>query len=233
MMGTGSVEYQAVVLAAGKGSRMTDVTSSKAKCMLPIGGFPMLWYSLASLRKIGFKEVIVVALESSKAEILALPKKYHLDLALDVVTYQPDHEYDSGTADAIRLVHPKIVANKIMVISGDLITDFAIHHLTDLHGLHNASVTALYAKNKGRNPKSITVPGPKTKFKREAKNFVVLDKTTNQLCYLASEADLDEVLAVKTNVLREHSQVSMHTNLMDAHMYIFDKWVCDFIKEDE
>ena len=33
-----------------------------------------------------------------------------------------------------------------MVISGDLITDFAVHHLTDLHALHNASVTALYAR---------------------------------------------------------------------------------------
>ena len=54
-MGPSSVEYQAVVLASGKGSRMTDVTSSKAKCLLPVGGHPLLYYPLAMLKKIGFR----------------------------------------------------------------------------------------------------------------------------------------------------------------------------------
>ena len=58
----------------------------------------------------------------------------------------------AGTADAIRLVHPKLSsANRVMVVSGDLITDFAVHHLTDLHALHNASVTALYGRYVGQH----------------------------------------------------------------------------------
>lgn len=48
-------EFQAVVLAGGKGSRFTDVTQNKAKCLLPVGNLPLLWYPLNMLQKNGFQ----------------------------------------------------------------------------------------------------------------------------------------------------------------------------------
>ena len=48
-------EFQAVVLAAGKGSRFAEVTQQKAKCLLPIGHLPMIWYPLHMLQKVGFQ----------------------------------------------------------------------------------------------------------------------------------------------------------------------------------
>ena len=116
---------------------------------MPVGGLPLLTYPLAMLKKIGFQEIMVVAPDAVRHEVSALAKQHaFLDgLTLDVVTYEsPEAEDEAGTADAIRLVHSKITANRVMVVSGDLITDFAVHHLTDLHALHNASVTALYAR---------------------------------------------------------------------------------------
>jgi len=50
-----SQEFQAVVLAAGKGSRMDDLTRSTSKCFLPIGNYPMVWYPLNMLQTIGFQ----------------------------------------------------------------------------------------------------------------------------------------------------------------------------------
>lgn len=47
-------EFQAVVLAAGKGSRMTEITSGKAKCLLPVGNKPLVWYPLFKLQQSGF-----------------------------------------------------------------------------------------------------------------------------------------------------------------------------------
>lgn len=47
-------EFQAVVLAAGKGSRMLEVTSGKPKCLLPVGTKPLLWYPLFKLQQSGF-----------------------------------------------------------------------------------------------------------------------------------------------------------------------------------
>lgn len=47
-------DFQAVVMAAGKGSRMTELTVDKPKCLLPIGNRPMVWYPLKMLEKAGF-----------------------------------------------------------------------------------------------------------------------------------------------------------------------------------
>ena len=48
-------ELQAVILAAGKGSRMTELTASTAKCLLPVGNQPMIHYPLKMLERAGFK----------------------------------------------------------------------------------------------------------------------------------------------------------------------------------
>lgn len=48
------VEFQAVILAAGKGSRMSEITAGKPKCLLPVGPKPLIWYSLHKLQTSGF-----------------------------------------------------------------------------------------------------------------------------------------------------------------------------------
>ena len=231
-MTSNSTHFQAVVLAGGKGSRMTDLSNSKPKCLLPIGNYPMVYYPLSLLKKIGFTEVIVIVQESAKSELASIPKKYDLGLTLDIVTL-PHHE-DFGTADALRRVHDKIHAKTVFILSCDLFTDLHVHQLLDIHRIHNSSVTALFTKNV-LDMKSISVPGPKAKVKRE-KDIIgidVLKAGGGQLCFWTSEADVSDEISVKRTVLQEHPQVKLFTNLVDAHFYIFDKWVLDFIAEDE
>ena len=235
-----SLEYQAVVLAGGRGTRMSELTASKPKCLLPIGSYPMIWYSLNMLKRIGFKEVIVITLDSAKTEITNLPKKFDLELTLDVVTIPAlsmsgsisSHGEEFGTADAIRLIHDKLKANRIMVVSSDLVTDVQLRHLTDLHSVHSSSLTALFSHSV-LDHKSVEVPGPKSKPKKE-RDFVGIDHANSQLCYFKSEADVDGgVLSLGRKILQEHPKITMYNNLLDAHFYIFDKWVCDFIKADQ
>lgn len=234
------MEYQAVVLAGGRGTRMTELTSSKAKCLLPIGGYPMIWYSLNMLKRIGFKEIIVITLEHAKSEVCAIPKKYDMDVVLDVVTIPAhstsgsisSHGEEFGTADAIRHVHDKLKAKRIMIVSSDLVTDVQLRHLTDLHSVHNSSITALLAHST-LDPKLVEVPGPKSKPKKERDIIGIDHKNNNQVCYFKSEADLDSgVLSFNRKILYEHPKITMYNDLLDAHFYIFDKWVCDFLNTD-
>ncbi len=51
----GRPEFQAVVMAGGRGSRFTELTRHKAKCFLPVGNLPLVWYPLHMLQKAGFK----------------------------------------------------------------------------------------------------------------------------------------------------------------------------------
>lgn len=49
------MEFQAVVMAVGGGSRMTDLTSSIPKPLLPVGNKPLIWYPLNLLERVGFE----------------------------------------------------------------------------------------------------------------------------------------------------------------------------------
>ena len=51
---------KAVILAAGKGTRFGEFTSTTPKCLVNVNGRPILDYQLASLGKAGVKSVILV-----------------------------------------------------------------------------------------------------------------------------------------------------------------------------
>jgi mannose-1-phosphate guanylyltransferase len=50
---------KAMILAAGRGTRLAPLTDSQPKCMIPIGGMPVLEHTLIRLRDHGVGEVII------------------------------------------------------------------------------------------------------------------------------------------------------------------------------
>jgi len=48
------MNFQPVLLAAGRGERLAPVSDKTPKCLIPIGNVPMLWYPLRSLDLAGF-----------------------------------------------------------------------------------------------------------------------------------------------------------------------------------
>lgn len=65
------MEFQAVVMAVGGGSRMTDLTSSVPKPLLPVGNKPLIWYPLNLLERVGFEGKLIAC-----HEILSLGPTY-------------------------------------------------------------------------------------------------------------------------------------------------------------
>ena len=49
------MEFQAIVMAAGKGSHLADISSNFTKTLLPIANRPMIWYPINMLEKAGFQ----------------------------------------------------------------------------------------------------------------------------------------------------------------------------------
>ena len=226
-----SSSLQAVVMAAGKGSRMTDVTCGKAKCLLPVGGRPLLWYPLNMLRSVGFTEVIVIVPDSVKAEVAKFPEKFDLSLKLDVVAI-PAQDAEQGTADSLRFVHEKLTGGEVMVVSGDVILEDAdsLRSLVNLHRRKSAAMTCLLARP-SLDLKTVSVPGAKTtKYKRE-RDLIGLKE--DHLVFFTAEADVeDEEVRVSSKVLQRVGNFTINSNLVDAHIYIFKKWICDYIASD-
>lgn len=53
------MELQPVILAAGRGNHMVELTNKVAKPLLPIGNKPLIHYPLAMLEKAGFQSKLV------------------------------------------------------------------------------------------------------------------------------------------------------------------------------
>ena len=49
------VKFQAVIMAAGTGSRMSPLTERIPKALLPVGNLPVIWYPINFLEKAGFE----------------------------------------------------------------------------------------------------------------------------------------------------------------------------------
>jgi choline kinase len=49
-----------IIIAAGRGARMGSLTEDLPKCMLPVGGRPLLHHTIGRLREAGCAEIVVV-----------------------------------------------------------------------------------------------------------------------------------------------------------------------------
>lgn len=73
-------------------------------------------------------------------------------------------------------------------------------------------------------------------FKTLERDLVGLDLQTPRLVFLVSEADLtsenEEELSIRKSIMKHFPQISVQGNLLDAHLYVIKKWVCDYIAEN-
>ncbi|OWF56358.1 translation initiation factor eIF-2B subunit gamma-like [Mizuhopecten yessoensis] len=217
------MEFQPVIMAAGRGTRMTDLNTAKyPKALLPVGNLPMVIYPVYMLERAGFEEAIVVVLDSQAAEIRKA--LVGVKLRLDFVSI-PDANY-WGTADSLRYLKDK-VKRDLLIISCDLITDISIHQIANIHRKYDATVTMLLSPIPSQY-RDIPTPGPKAK-KRSERDFVGFDEQGDRVLFMASEADLDENIKFRKSVLKRHPFLNIKSGLTDCHMYIMKKWVVDFL----
>lgn len=100
-----ATEFQAVVLAGGRGSRYTELTGTQPKCLLPIGPFPMIFYPLHMLHRHGFQEIIVIVLEDERMVIQQMLERTPVKAKLDFVGLPSE----MATAQALKYISDRYV----------------------------------------------------------------------------------------------------------------------------
>lgn len=112
-----------VILAAGFGSRLRPLTSSKPKCLVTVAGKPILEHQFAAYRKAGIKQIyIIVGYEGHK--IRSYCKHIH-DLEIKII--ENDMYEDTNNMYSLYLARnyitgqPFILNNADVVISEDLV----------------------------------------------------------------------------------------------------------------
>lgn len=121
-----------VILAGGKGTRLGRHTIVLNKHLVAVGSYPMIEYPLATLRKMGITEFIVV----TGAEHAGLVMNYLVNAHPDLdFTFKVQREA-GGIAQALGIVESVCKGHKIAVILGDNVfdADFSEAHNRFLSG---------------------------------------------------------------------------------------------------
>lgn len=105
---------KAIVLAAGRGTRMGDLTEEKPKPMLLVGDAPMLEHIVRRLQAAGIKQILLVV--GYRRELIEAHFRSFPGISFAV------QEIVDGTASAIRLGRSFIGDANFILTFGDIIT---------------------------------------------------------------------------------------------------------------
>lgn len=122
----------AMVLAAGKGTRLGALTGTIPKPMVPVAGQPVLAHILGWLRYYGIRQV-VINLHHHPESI----RNYFgsgSDLAMDII-YSEEPEL-LGTAGGVKKMEP-FFHDPFIIIYGDVLTDLDLSELVAFHRTRN------------------------------------------------------------------------------------------------
>lgn len=102
---------QAVILAAGEGTRLRPLTRSRPKALTPVANTPIIEYVIKALQMNGIRDIIVVVGYRKEHVIRYLNM---LDVQVRVVV----QEKQLGTAHALRYAEP-FLEDRFLLLSGD------------------------------------------------------------------------------------------------------------------
>jgi mannose-1-phosphate guanylyltransferase len=128
---------KAFLLAAGLGARLRPITDSTPKCLLSVGGRPMLDIWLDALAKAGISEVLLNAhhlADQVQAHVAARvgPPAVHLVVEPELL----------GSAGTLRANRDFVIGEDMfLAINADNLTDFDLGLLIDAHRTGNAVAT--------------------------------------------------------------------------------------------
>lgn len=153
---------QTIILAGGRGTRLSEETATRPKPMVEVGGYPILWHIMNIYASQGYKDFLVacgyrgqmikqyfhdffhhnsdyfVDLKSGEREVL---NKCEHDWRVGLV----DTGLDTMTGGRILRLKPSLHDERFMLTYGDAVANIDIPALLDFHESHGklATVTAV------------------------------------------------------------------------------------------
>jgi len=119
---------KAVILAGGKGTRLSSLVKNIPKPLVKIGGKPVIEHQIVLLKRYGVKEVWILTGYMGEK----IKKYFEERKKLGVRFYYYQEKKLMGTAGALKVLEGKI-KDDFLIISGDIMLDINIKRLVDWH----------------------------------------------------------------------------------------------------
>ncbi len=128
---------RAMILAAGKGTRLRPLTETVPKPLIEVAGRPMIAFALQCLRRAGIEEVVINLhhLGGQIRRTLGDGSAHHMR-----ITYsEEDPILDTG--GAIEAARQFLAGGTFVVVNADVVIDLDLQKVIDFHRRHGATVT--------------------------------------------------------------------------------------------
>ena len=127
---------KAIIMAGGFGTRLRPLTINIPKPMVPVGNLPMMEHVVNLLKKHGFDDIVSLLFFQSDAIMNYFKDGRKFGVHMDYLL--PDQDF--GTAGAVRYA-ADFCNEPVMVISGDVLTDFDLSAAYRFHQEREADAT--------------------------------------------------------------------------------------------
>jgi mannose-1-phosphate guanylyltransferase len=119
----------AVILVGGSGLRMRPFTEDMPKCMIPLQGKPLVYWTLCWLKSHGFDH-IVFGVAYRKEVVIKYLKENSQGLKIDI----SEHTVEGETGEGFRLAISRFVPDEdFLAMNGDEITNLDLERLEQMH----------------------------------------------------------------------------------------------------
>lgn len=113
---------KAIILAAGMGTRLASVTGGMPKCLVPVGGVPLLDRLIQRIGEAGIEELIIVTGHRAE-ELRAHVAGVDHPLAKAAVFVHNDHYSDMGNFYSLLVAEEAVGGQSFIKLDGDVLMD--------------------------------------------------------------------------------------------------------------
>nr|WP_303328312.1 aminotransferase class I/II-fold pyridoxal phosphate-dependent enzyme [uncultured Butyricimonas sp.] len=133
---------QAIILAAGMGKRLSDLTKNNTKCMVSVNGVPMIDRLLGQLSRLGLSRVVIVIGYEGKKLVEYIGNRYADKLTIE---YVQNPIYDkTNNIYSLALACDKMQEDDTLLVESDLIVEDRIFQLIMDNPYPNIALVAKY-----------------------------------------------------------------------------------------
>ena len=140
-----------MILAAGMGSRLAHITKDTPKCLVEVGGKPIIFHVISALRKIGISE-FVVNLHYKAEMVHSYLETLQKDPSLTIHFSRETSLLDTGGG----LLHASSYfqdCEKVLIHNADIYSEVSFEEMVRVHENQSALAT-LYTK-KAEDPRTL------------------------------------------------------------------------------
>jgi mannose-1-phosphate guanylyltransferase len=148
----------AVLLVGGAGLRMRPLTEDLPKCMIPLHGKPLIYWTLNWLKDNGFNHAVLGVSYHKEAVI-----KYVKETSFGIKVDFSEHTQEGETGEGFRLAIKRHVTDEnFLALNGDELTNLNLQNFVNFH-LQNKGVATIAAS---------PMPSPFAVLETEGNNIV-------------------------------------------------------------